>query len=112
MNHTGPIPVNIDGQIILFRIVQEALNNVIKHANATNVIITLSSTPSNFVVSIKDDGKGFDTASRKDGVGLMNIKHRASLLNGQLQLVSAPGKGAEINIILPPAKGVNKLQVG
>jgi len=94
------IPVNSEEQIILFRIVQEALNNVIKHSNAENVSITMSNRENNFLVSVKDDGKGFDINSQKNGVGMMNMKHRAQLLGGQL-IVKSSEQGSEITIKLP-----------
>jgi len=100
MDRSEDIPANPEEQIILFRIVQEALNNVIKHANADNISITLTNGPANFVISIADDGKGFDVEGKKDGVGVMNMKHRASLLGGQLEMKSSP-KGSEVAIKLP-----------
>src|ERR1035437_7100459 len=100
MDKSTAIPANPEEQIILFRIVQEALNNVIKHANADNISITLSNGSANFMISIADDGKGFNMEGKKDGVGLMNMKHRASLLGGQLVMRSSP-KGSEVTIKLP-----------
>lgn len=100
MDNKLSIPVNSEEQIILFRIVQEALNNVIKHSNAENVIISLSNSTNDFMVSVKDDGSGFDINSKKNGVGMMNMKHRAQLLGGQL-LVKSSEQGSEIIIKLP-----------
>jgi signal transduction histidine kinase len=94
------VPVNSEEQIILFRIVQEALNNVIKHSEAENVSINLVNGGKSFTISVKDDGKGFDINSKKNGVGMMNMKHRAQLLGGQL-LVKSSAKGSEISIELP-----------
>ena len=94
------IPIRSEEQIILFRIVQEALNNVIKHANATNILISTYQNATEFRISVVDDGRGFDLNSKKEGVGLMNMKHRANLLKGTLDVKSS-AKGSEINIKLP-----------
>ncbi len=83
----------------IYRIVQEQFNNILKHAAATKVIVRLAQDNEKTVLSIKDDGVGFDTGKKADGVGLMNIKTRASLFNGELTIISSLGRGCELKVI-------------
>jgi len=77
----------------LYRIIQEQMNNILKHAKASNVRIYLSSSSEGIELSITDDGRGFDPAVKKTGVGFYNISNRVKLFNGSLIIDSAPGKG-------------------
>ncbi|MDN5284658.1 MAG: putative signal transduction histidine kinase [Mucilaginibacter sp.] len=91
-------------EIILFRLFQEIINNIIKHATATTIDITLQQSPENLTLSITDNGKGFDlNAALKEGkgMGLKTIHKRASLINGTAVVSSAPDKGTQIEIIIP-----------
>jgi signal transduction histidine kinase len=85
-------------RLTIYRIIQEQFNNILKYAKPNRVWLKLYQLGDKIMLSIKDDGVGFDTKSRTPGVGLMNIKTRASLFNGELTIISAPGKGCEINI--------------
>ena len=69
------------------------MNNILKHAKASNVRIYLSSSQDGVELSITDDGRGFDPAMKKTGVGFYNISNRVKLFNGSLIIDSAPGKG-------------------
>ena len=86
-------------QIILFRIIQEALQNAIKHSEAKNINIEIECGHQNIVVNIADDGKGFEQISG-NGLGIRNMKHRAKLLGGTITW-NNPGKGCLITIHLP-----------
>lgn len=81
----------------LFRIIQEQLNNILKHAGATTVTITLSTEKTGLVLTISDDGVGFDMGIKKAGIGLDNIKGRVAAFNGVINLVSKPGKGCMLS---------------
>lgn len=83
-------------EIAVFRIVQEALSNVLKHAEATKVDIHLTSSATAFTLIIEDNGKGFDLSKSKRGIGLMNIKQRVSAMNGEFNIDSKLGKGTTI----------------
>lgn len=83
----------------IYRIVQEQFNNILKHAMAKNVIVHLKQDHEKTILSIKDDGVGFDTGKKANGVGLMNIKTRASLFNGEVSIITSPGKGCELRIV-------------
>lgn len=85
-------------KLTIYRIIQEQLNNILKYAKATSVKITLVQSNSSIILNIKDDGAGFDTGKTYKGMGLMNIRTRASLLNGKVHIISSPGKGCELKI--------------
>jgi len=93
--------VDSDMQLNLYRIVQEQLNNIVKHAGAEKVKIKLWLTQKLIKLSISDNGKGFDPASFKDGIGLENIKRRAEMFSGKIKLRSAPGNGCELIVEMP-----------
>lgn len=88
-------------KLTLFRITQEALNNIIRHANATRTTIELLNNKKRVQLIIKDNGKGFDSFSTKKGAGLNNIRNRVYLLNGQLAINTHPGKGCALVVELP-----------
>jgi PAS domain S-box-containing protein len=85
----------------IFRIIQEQLNNIIKHAEAEQVFITVSRNEKEIVLSINDDGRGFDITARRKGVGVTNIMSRAELYKGKVDLQSAPGEGCHLKIVFP-----------
>jgi two-component system, NarL family, sensor kinase len=87
----------------LYRVIQEALNNVIKHARATKVYISLISDAEGISVTIEDDGCGFDVSELdgKKGIGLKNIQSRIEFLKGTVEFESKPGKGTLLVINLP-----------
>jgi len=85
-------------KLTIFRIVQEQLNNIIKHADAKNVWVKIKMQNQHLLINIKDDGIGCNTVSQSKGVGLKNISSRAELHNGTMQLLSEPGKGCELKI--------------
>ena len=86
-------------KLTIFRIVQEQITNIIKHANAKEVIIELYQDKSTLTLNIKDDGAGFDISSKRNGVGLQNITSRAELLDGEVIINSSPGKGCALQVI-------------
>ncbi|PKP32754.1 MAG: hypothetical protein CVT99_03545 [Bacteroidetes bacterium HGW-Bacteroidetes-16] len=90
-------------QIYLYRIVQEALNNVIKHAGASEVVIRLNKSSDGLMLTIKDNGKGFriEKKSYFSGNGITNMKERANLLGGHFQLNSKVNRGTEIIVDIP-----------
>ncbi|MBB4808278.1 signal transduction histidine kinase [Chryseobacterium defluvii] len=85
----------------LYRIVQEALTNISKHAKATFVTINITQYSNGISVIIEDDGIGFDTQEQAKGIGLKNIEERVTLLRGTLTIDSHIGKGSSILIEIP-----------
>jgi signal transduction histidine kinase len=88
-------------EMVLFRIVQEALNNVVKHAAAKNIEIELLYSPSSLILQVTDDGKGFEPEQQKNaapGIGLKSMYNRAALIGGCFLVHSTPGNGTTIKI--------------
>jgi PAS domain S-box-containing protein len=83
----------------IYRIIQEQFNNILKHAAAKKILIRLTQECNKTILTIKDDGVGFDTTKKSTGVGLMNMKTRASLFNGELNINSSPGRGCELKVV-------------
>lgn len=88
-------------ELILFRIVQEVLNNIIKHAEATEILIELFFTEESLSLLINDNGKGFVKEKLQSGNGFINMQKRAQSLNGLCEIFSQPGKGTSITIKIP-----------
>jgi len=84
----------------VFRIVQEQLNNIIKHSRANEVRISARVESGQFHLTIMDNGIGFDPEVKKAGNGLTNIRTRASIFSGEMEIITAPGKGCMLNIVL------------
>jgi signal transduction histidine kinase len=87
----------------VFRIVQESLTNVVKHAKASAVEVIVATESDAITVTIRDDGVGFSTSNprKPQSYGLLGVRERAYLLGGQTRIVSAPGSGTEIEVRLP-----------
>jgi PAS domain S-box-containing protein len=110
VSKTGSIKVNADFKdfkenstsdklkLVIYRIVQEQFNNILKYSKASVVDLALAHENGKIFLKIKDNGVGFDTTQKTDGVGLLNIKTRASLFNGEMKITSSPGNGFELVI--------------
>jgi len=81
--------------------IQEQTNNIVKHAKAKHVIISLRATKGSINLEITDDGQGFNLKKTKKGVGLTNIINRAELFNGQVEINTGQGKGCTIKVSIP-----------
>lgn len=86
-------------KLTIFRIIQEQLNNIHKHARAKNININLAKHDQQISLTIQDDGVGFDTMSKRSGVGLRNISSRAEVNNGIVTIESAPGTGCKLAVV-------------
>src|SRR5262249_31783570 len=87
----------------LFRIVQEALGNAVKHARANRLSVRVSRTGDNVSLTVSDDGVGFDQCrlDSEPGLGLNTMRDRATQLGGRFELESAPGAGTVIRVVIP-----------
>lgn len=85
----------------LFRIVQEAMNNIIKYAQAETVSISVRQTSKTITMLISDNGIGFDTTLKSRGIGMDNIKSRATHFAGTARFTSQPGKGCSLSVVMP-----------
>jgi two-component system, NarL family, sensor histidine kinase UhpB len=88
--------LNDDQKLLIYRVVQEQLNNIIKYANADVVEIDLKSNNNCFYINITDNGTGFDQTNIKTGLGFRNMQSRLALYNGEMQLKSSPGNGCSL----------------
>jgi PAS domain S-box-containing protein len=90
--------------LCLYRVAQEALNNAQRHAQTSFVAVTLTRLQHTFYMAIQDLGIGFETSVSPQGLGLISMKERLKLVNGQLILHSIPGRGTEIWVAVPDAE--------
>jgi two-component system NarL family sensor kinase len=103
------IEESLDDQksIVLFRIFQENLNNILKHSKAKKIQVTLTYLADKFIMKIIDDGIGFNVVEKKNstssaaGVGLKSIFNRAKLIGAEIDMQSEPGQGTIVSIQLP-----------
>jgi len=85
----------------MYRIIQEALNNAMKHGAARRAHVEVAEDDANVHITVRDDGSGFDLTAHTDGFGLVGMRERVELLQGTLELTSSPGKGTTINATFP-----------
>ncbi len=93
--------LSADIQINVYRIVQECLTNCVKHARARNIALELDSSGGDLLVTLTDDGRGFNTGKGKKGIGHKNIRSRLMKVNGSWEVKSKPGKGTRIFVRIP-----------
>lgn len=93
-----PFFLSAERRLILYRMVQESINNIVRHAGATHITIRLAYTDDALTIWIEDDGCGFDTDVTPKGVGLLNMEHRSAMINSDVKVTSTPGKGSCVRI--------------
>ncbi len=95
--------VDPDSQISAYRIIQESVTNILRHADASHASIRLTENDGRIDIRIEDDGNGFDTetAQQSDGLGMKSMQERARLLGGELTVQSEPGLGTRVHLVLP-----------
>ena len=96
------VALDAAAQLTVYRLVQEALTNIGKYAEATEVSVTVRSYPGHAEVDVKDNGKGFDTTHLKPSThGLAGMRHRVEAAGGRLSVRSQPGQGTQVSASLP-----------
>lgn len=105
--HSNPSYIDLPLPIAtaLFRIFQECLTNVARHAKATEVNVSISSQDELLTMSIADNGKGFDSSQQPKTLGLLGMKERALIIGAQLNIKSSPGAGCTVELVLKEGKG-------
>ncbi len=93
--------VNDKFKLNVYRIMQEQLTNILKHAKATEVKISLSQNKKSIILTVADNGIGFDTGKEQKGIGIANIKSRSKSYNGTADFVSKPGRGCVLTVLFP-----------
>lgn len=102
VNHLNPeVALDVQKELMMYRIAQEQISNINKHAKATQVTITLTSTAAELRMTITDNGVGFDTKQKAAGIGLRNMQSRVQFYSGEMHIVSAPGEGCQLEIVVP-----------
>lgn len=97
------IPLDKDKTIVVFRMIQEILHNIVKHAKATEVFIEIEADENKTGITVKDNGVGFNPAalnSRETGIGLKSIQQRCRLIHGVCNIQSSPGSGTTVAITI------------
>jgi PAS domain S-box-containing protein len=98
----GTIVLDEDSETTVFRVVQESLTNVARHAGASQVTVTLDSTGEACLMTVRDDGGGFNPARvRKTSLGLLGMRERVWMVGGDIEIDSAPGKGTTVVVRVP-----------
>lgn len=99
------IKYSLQQELVVYRIVQELLNNIVKHAAATDITIQLNYQPGQLQILVSDNGRGFDitahTGENGNGLGLRNMHNRISMINGIININSSQGNGTTVEILLP-----------
>jgi signal transduction histidine kinase len=93
--------------LAIYRIVQEALTNCVRHARARRFFIDLTRQPDHegrVLLEMRDDGQGFDLKALRSGSGLTGIRERIELLRGRFELLTEPGKGTMVRVEIPLAR--------
>ena len=100
----APVKLGPSAELVVYRLVQEAVTNISKYAHARQVWVSLAEQGSSVQVVVRDDGVGFDPAARTTSVyGLVGMRFRIESVGGTLRLVSAPGQGTQLHVSLPKA---------
>lgn len=104
VNNINRYPQDIE--IKAFNIIQELVNNVLKHSNAKNTYVILEESDNELLLLVKDDGKGFENKNSENGIGLNQIQARIKMLNGKFQVQSSLEQGTKISITIPVTRRV------
>ncbi len=88
-------------EVAFYRIAQEQMSNILKHAQASKVIISLENKNGHFTMSISDNGTGFSPTRTSEGIGFKNIYNRLSIYGGRMSIQSAPGQGCTLEVSIP-----------
>lgn len=102
-----PVREKENTKLAVYRILQEHLTNVVKHAEAKHIEVILRQSQEKLTLIVVDDGKGFDTAQKSEGIGLRNMRSRAESLMGIFFIASQPGKESTLFVQLPLLKEQN-----
>jgi signal transduction histidine kinase len=103
------LPMTVEQE--LYHIAQEALNNALKHAEATSVTVSLTGNETQVFLEVSDNGRGFDyeTARQQGGLGLITMRERAEKIDGKLEIATAPDKGTQVKVIVASDLSASRL---
>ncbi len=100
-NVSDSVVVDEDLKLNIYRVIQEQLNNVLKHASAEKVSVSVEGINGWLKVKIEDDGKGFSLDKRRNGIGIANMTNRVESYNGEIRINTSPGKGCVVDVKIP-----------
>ena len=105
IQHGPPYKLSHKHELILFRIFQEVLNNIVKHAKAKAITTKIYFNPGDFIMEVSDDGSGFDLAAlhenKRLGLGIRNLQNRSRVMGAEFNIFSEPGRGTNVKVTLP-----------
>lgn len=90
-----------DLKLNIYRLIQEQMNNILKHADANNVDISIKTEGNDINIILEDDGKGFIFTKKRKGIGISNMMNRVESYNGKMEIISSPGNGCVLNVTIP-----------
>ena len=101
--HTNNVDgkLNEESKLHVYRIIQELLNNALKHANASEIAVQVNSTQEELMIMVEDNGKGFVRQNVEKGLGLGNLESRVNVLKGEMMIDSTISKGTSVMVIIP-----------
>jgi signal transduction histidine kinase len=94
-------PISDELKLNIYRVVQELVNNIIKHAEASRVKLEVYTAAGLININMEDNGKGFDPDVRRSGIGISNLRNRVEAFNGNIEIRSSPGKGCHVDVSIP-----------
>ena len=97
--------IDVNTRRHLYLIYKEIINNAVRHASASEIVIHISKSDKMLTLTVKDDGRGFNVEEKRSGNGLINIRSRAEELGGKVEIVSAPGAGTAVTLRIPHRSG-------
>lgn len=97
-HYDGHEPGAPESAVLFFRMIQEIVNNIIKHAEASLVEVSITVEQGKTIITISDNGKGYDVKTAHDGIGIRNLKERALLADAEIEFLSSPSKGTTVKI--------------
>ncbi len=90
-----------EAKLHVYRIIQELLNNALKHANASEIDVQLNKIDEELIITVEDNGSGFDQINAKHGLGLGNLQSRVNVLRGEMEIDSSPDRGTSVTVYIP-----------
>jgi len=99
-------PENAQHRLMISRIFQESISNILKHAEAKHIFVKLSLSEEGCILSVRDDGKGFDQTAAYKGSGIINMYDRVKLIGGILEITSTIGTGTELKLHIPQSRAI------
>ena len=97
----GDSNIDDDLKLNIYRIIQEQVGNIVKHAEAKNVKVSIEARDNQLSMQVTDDGKGFDPTKKRKGIGISNMINRVESFNGEIKIISSPGYGCAIQMMIP-----------